>query len=73
MSQVTYQKSSYDFLIQKSARLENVIVCAGAMIGERSTLKECDVAAGVNILADTNAKNEKLVGEDINGDDSEED
>jgi hypothetical protein len=49
-------------------------VCAGAVIGERSTLKECDVAAGVTIAADTNAKNEKLVGEDDDedGDASEE-
>lgn len=36
-------------------------MCAGATIGERSTLKDCDVATGVILAADTSAKNEKLV------------
>jgi len=52
--------------------LENVIVCAGAVVGERSTLKECDVGPGVTILADTNAKNEKLVGDQDEDSDEEE-
>ena len=47
--------------------MENVIVCAGAVVGERSVLKECDVGAHVVLAADTNAKNQKLVGEQDEG------
>ncbi|UZJ53855.1 hypothetical protein CBS101457_003175 [Exobasidium rhododendri] len=59
--------------VMENARLENVIVCAGAVIGERSTLKECDVGPGVSIAADTNAKNEKLVGDQMDGSDDDDD
>lgn len=45
-----------------SARLENVIMCPRATVGERSTLKDCDVASGVNVLPDTQAKMEKITG-----------
>ena len=47
-------------------------MCAGAVIGERSTLRECDVGPGVKILAETNAKNEKLVGEQEDDDEPDE-
>jgi hypothetical protein len=52
--------------------LDNVIVCAGSVIGERSTLKECDIGPGMTILADTTAKNEKLVGDQDDDDDDDD-
>lgn len=45
-----------------SARLDNVIVCAGAVVGARSNLSDCDVGPGIHVAPDTSAKNEKLVG-----------
>lgn len=48
--------------LPRSARLENVIMCPRATVGERSTLKDCDVASGVNVLPETQAKMEKITG-----------
>jgi hypothetical protein len=41
-------------------------------VGERSTLKECDIGPGVTISADTNAKNEKLVGDQEDSDEEDD-
>ncbi|MCO5588115.1 hypothetical protein L7F22_042070 [Adiantum nelumboides] len=49
--------------VGENVRLENVICCASSVLGDRCTLKDCDVAPGVNVAAETNVKNEKLVGE----------
>ncbi|CEH17466.1 Translation initiation factor 2B, gamma subunit (eIF-2Bgamma/GCD1) [Ceraceosorus bombacis] len=43
-----------------NVKLDSVILCPGATIGDRCNLKDCDVATGVHVLPDTQAKNEKI-------------
>ena len=59
--------------VGENVRLENVICCASSILGDRCTLKDCDVAPGVRVAAETNVKNEKLVGEHEEEEDDEED
>lgn len=59
--------------IGEGAKLENVIVCNGANVGARCNLRDCDVGAGVVVLPDTAAKNEKFVLEEEEEEDDEED
>lgn len=58
--------------VGENVRLENVICCASSVLGDRCTLKDCDVAPGVHVAAETNVKNEKLVGEHDEEDDDDE-
>lgn len=59
--------------VGENVRLENVICCASSVLGDRCTLKDCDIAPGVHVAAETNVKNEKLVGEHEEEEDDEGD
>lgn len=56
----------------RSARLENTIVAARAKIGDRCTLKDCDVAPDAVVAADASKKVEKILHDDDDEEGEEE-
>ncbi|TIC15383.1 hypothetical protein E3Q14_00363 [Wallemia mellicola] len=47
-------------VVKDGAKLDNCVVCARAKVGERASLTLCDIGGDSDIIADTQAKNEKI-------------
>ncbi|KAG0229722.1 translation initiation factor eIF-2B subunit gamma [Mortierella sp. GBAus27b] len=48
-------------IIEDNVKIDGCIICAGSKICEKSTLKDCEVGGGFQVVKDTVAKNEQLV------------